>query len=184
MMKKVLIILFTSSMPLLYAPPFSQMPAKQALTTALKQIKNDKLDFSIEIPENWEVVDQNLGVDLVGLAPLSDSDLFRENFNVLSVKLDFPLTRQEYYDYNLKSLSQLLDDFDLENSEDVKIGNVNARKIIFTHTMGVVNAKVLQYLMLINNKAYVMTFTAARLDFDKVRPEFEQIANSLKFIPK
>lgn len=145
---------------------------------ATKEIRKEK--FTLKIPSNWEVIEQKFGVDLIGLAPESGSDFFRENFNILYVKLDTPLSPEKFYEYNLQSLNQLLVDFDLESSEVVTIDNVEAKKLIFTHTMGVVNAKVIQYFLLENNNAYIMTFTAARLDFDKIRSEFEQIANSFK----
>ena len=176
-MRKILIATFI----LIALPLLTTFSAEQAQITT-KEIRNEKLGFTLKIPTNWEILEDKFGVDLIGLAPASGPDLFRENFNILSIKLDTPITSEKFYEYNLQSLSQLLVDFDLENSEDVTIDNVKAKKIIFTHTMGVVNAKVIQYFMLENNKAYVLTFTAARLDFDKIRPQFEQIANSFIII--
>ena len=80
----------------------------------------------------------------------------------------------------MQSLRKLLIDYDLEESSDVKLSGKDAKKIVFTHTMGVVNAKVLQYLMLIDGYAYVLTFTADPLDFEKYRQKFENIAGSFK----
>lgn len=143
---------------------------------------SEEAGYQIKFPSDWEVMKGVMGTDVVALAPIKDpEDLFRENANIIYAKLDLPLNREEYYAYNLKSLSQLLVDFDLENSEDIKIDGMEAKKIIFTHTMGVVNAKVLQYLILDGDKAYVMTFTADPLDFDKYRESFENIGNSFKF---
>jgi serine/threonine-protein kinase len=138
--------------------------------------------YSIQFPKEWEVMKGVMGTDVVALAPSKDpEDLFRENVNIIFANLDSPISRKDYYDYNLKSLSQLLTDFDLEENLDVQLDGMEAKKIVFTHTLGVVNAKVMQFLMIDGQKAYVLTFTADPLDFDKYRPKFEEIANSFKF---
>lgn len=138
-------------------------------------------NFTVGIPEMWEVVEGVMGRDLIAMAPSEDpEDLFLENANIIFAKLDAPIQQEEYYRYNLQSLQQLLIDYDLEESTDVKLQGRDAKRIIFTHIMGVVNAKVLQYLLLIGDQAYVLTFTADPLDFDEFRPRFERIANTFQ----
>ncbi len=138
--------------------------------------------FSIQFPNKWEVKQGIMGNDMVALAPSIDpEDLFRENANIIYAKLDVLISKDDYYSLNLESLSQLLTDFDLEESEDVKLDGVNVKRIIFTHTMGIVNAKVMQYLVLVGKQAYVLTFTADPLDFDTYRASFEHIAQTFKF---
>lgn len=136
-------------------------------------------NFTVGFPEKWEVVEGVMGQDLVAMAPSGDpEDLFLENANIIYAKLDSPLNRDEYYNYNMQSLQHLLIDYDLEESVDVKLQGRDAKRIIFTHTMGVVNAKVMQYLLLIDDQAFVLTFTADPLDFDRFREKFERIANT------
>lgn len=136
-------------------------------------------NFTVGFPEKWEVVEGVMGRDLVAMAPAGDpEDLFLENANIIYAKLDSPLNPEEYYNYNMQSLQHLLIDYDLEESTNVKLQGRDAKRIIFTHTMGVVNAKVMQYLLLIDNQAYVLTFTADPLDFDKFKQRFERIANT------
>ena len=145
----------------------------------LVQYQSEEGKFSIGFPESWEVIEGVMGRDMVALAPAVDpDDLFLENVNIIYAKLDAPITEEDYYKFNMQSLQKLLIDYDLEESSDVQLGGRDARKIVFTHTMGVVNAKVLQYLMLIDGQAYVLTFTADPLDFDKYLQQFERIANS------
>lgn len=155
-------------------------PSKDLVIKQERYVSKDA-GYSIQFPLGWEVMKGAMGTDVIALAPIKDpDDLFRENINIIYAKLDTPISREEYYTLNMRSLAQLLVDFDLEKSEDVKIDGLDAKKIIFTHTMGVVNAKVLQYLILDGDKAYVMTFTADPLDFDKYLGTFEQIENSFK----
>ncbi len=144
-------------------------------------VSNDS-GYTVEFPEQWEVMKGVMGTDVVALAPkLDPEDLFRENVNIIFTQLEFPITKEEYYGFNLKSLEQLLVDFDLEESTDVQIDGVDARVIVFTHTMAIVNAKVMQYLILDENRAYVMTFTSDPIDFESYRPKFEEITNSFRF---
>lgn len=145
---------------------------------------NAKSQYSIQFPATWEVVKDAMGTDVMALAPAEDAqDLFRKNVNIISAKVDENWTRKEYYSRNIESLNRYLEDFDLESNEDVQIGLYPARQLIFTHTIGVVNVKVLQYLMIFDGKALVITFTANRADFNKYRPQFDQIAQSLLFKP-
>lgn len=139
-------------------------------------------EYTIEFPEKWEIMKGVMDTDVIAIAPkINPDDLFRENVNIIHAKLELPITPKEYYDFNLKSLGQILTDFDLEDSEDVKVDGFEAKKLVFTHTIGVVNAKVLQYLILHENKAYVLTFTADPLDFKEYQPIFEKIVETFKF---
>lgn len=139
--------------------------------------------YSINFSGQWEVIKGSMGIDVIALAQaLAPDDLFRENINVIHDIFNFPITREEYYEYNIDSLSKLLEDFDLEEALDVKLDGVDAKKLVFTHTVGVVHAKVIQYLILDENRAYIMTFTADPIDFKRFRPQFEEIANSVKFL--
>lgn len=155
--------------------------AQNTENEALVSYVSKEGNFTVGFPEKWEVVEGVMGRDLIAMAPSEDpEDLFLENANIIYAKLDAPIKQEEYYRYNLQSLQQLLIDYDLEESSDVKLQGREAKRIIFTHTMGVVNAKVLQYLLLIGDQAYVLTFTADPLDFDEFRPRFERIANTFQ----
>lgn len=137
--------------------------------------------YSIYFSDQWEVIQNVMGTDLIALSSNSDpADLFRENMNIIYSELEIPITPEEYYRFNIESLSELLIDFDLESSSDVTLNGVKARKITFTHTMGVVNARVIQYLILLGNRAFVMTFTSDPIDYQKVKPGFEKIAQSFQ----
>lgn len=161
-----------------------QISGSEADSSVIKQEQfvNKEAGYSLRFPFDWQVLKGVMGTDLIALAPTVDAeDLFRENVNVISAKLEAPLSREEYYAFNMRSLAQLLVDFDLEESLDISLDGVEAKKIIFTHTMGVVNAKVMQFLILDGDRAYVMTFTADPLDFEQLKPKFEEIAQTFKF---
>jgi len=179
----VLTIIFVFSLVFFTNANIIEKPETETIIKRDRHV-SENAGYSIQFPEQWEVMKGIMGTDVIALAPTVDpEDLFRENANVIFARLDLPISREEYYSYNMLTLTQLLVDFDLEESHDIIVDGVEAKKIIFTHTMGVVNAKVMQYLILDENRAFVMTFTADPLDFEMFRPKFEEIANSFEFNP-
>jgi hypothetical protein len=137
--------------------------------------------FSINFPIQWEVMQESKEESIVGIAPLSSpEDLFRENGNVIHAALDSNISVETFYNFNLNSLNVLLTDYDLEEKDIVLLNGNEAKRIVFTHTVGVLNAKVMQFLLLIGKDAYVLTFTADPIDFDQFRGVFEQIANTFQ----
>lgn len=188
-MKKLIFIalsLFSISIPAFSATPAaSTQPPAAAANPASHRVTSKSSDLSLVLPDKWEVMDQNLGIDLVALAPLlKPDDLFRQNLNVISVKFNDDMTLEDYFNINKESLRELLEDFDLESAQNATIGGIPAKKLIFTHTVGPVNVKVIQYLVLEGKKAFVITFTADTLDFDKISPDFDKIASSIQFKPE
>jgi hypothetical protein len=146
-----------------------------------KQFVSKEGDYSIQIPEQWELAKDQMGADFIAVAPpLDPNDLFRENLNVISAKFEFPISKEEYYSLNVKSLNDLLTDFDLELTEDVHLGGTDARKLIFTHRVGIVNVRVVQYLILNHQKAIVISFTADILEYPKIKDQFDKIAATFK----
>lgn len=141
-----------------------------------------KFDYSIQFPPTWEVIKGAVGTDVIALAPAEGvEDLFRKNVNIVSAQVDLKITREEYYARNMEGLRQFLEDFDLENSRDLWLDDVPARELLFTHTMGVVSVRAMQYLILLPGKAFVITFTANRSDFAKYQPQFKEIIRTLTF---
>jgi hypothetical protein len=149
--------------------------------TKFKTFEGEKGNYTIEFPENWDVKKDFMGTDVIALSPQEDSsDMFRENVNIISTELDQPMSKEEYFDLNEKSLEQLLKDFKLADKQMTKVDGVDALKLVYTHRMGDVDAKVLQYLFVNDGKAYVITLTASPEEFDSYMSEFESIVNSFK----
>lgn len=86
----------------------------------------------------------------------------------------------EFSKINLKTLDGLLEDFDLEKQERVLLNGEQAEKLIYTHRIGPVNLKVIQYLIVKGRDAYVLTFTADLIDYNKVSTSFQEIASTFK----
>jgi len=139
--------------------------------------------FEVKFPEGWDIKRGVMGADVIALAPSdSDEDLFRENVNIIHADLEFPITQDEYSKINMTRLEELLTDYDLEESDDVDVDGIQSKRLIYTHRMGVVNAKVMQYLILVGSNAYVITFTTDPKMFDQYRGVFDEIMKTFKFV--
>lgn len=182
MFKKVLINITIISL-IMFCPLIAESDAAVGKMVLKQQVfKSTDGDYSIQFPSKWGVKKGFMGTDVIALAPLDGSeDIFRENVNIIFTILDTPMTADEYYSLNMKSLEQLLTDFELEESEHVTLDGNPAFKILYTYRMGTVDAKVIQYLFLIDNRAYVITFTANPESFEDYQQRFEGIVRSFKF---
>lgn len=153
--------------------------------TTLQLHQSKEGNFTVQLPADWEVRTGFMGTDVLALAPYQKNpEQFRENVSVLVVKLDQPLPAKEYYDLNLQGLQKLLTNYKLEQSEAVTIDGVDALKLVYTHQMGEIKAKVTQFLLLKDNKAYVITFSAEPDNFNKLLPQIDEVIKSFHFDKK
>jgi len=138
-------------------------------------------NFAIQFPPGWEVEKGYIGVDVMGYSPAdSAEDPFRENVNVLFSELDVPFTREEFLEKNMTGLEQLLTDFKLESSGSAVLGDLIGSWLVYTHRVGDFQVKVLQYLILADNHAYIITCSAYPDDFSKYQQTFQTIAQSFR----
>jgi hypothetical protein len=137
--------------------------------------------FTLDFPKEWTLQKGEEGFDLIAKAPpFGSDDLFRENVNVISQPIQIPLKMEELSLANIAVLEKVLVDFNLESEKKVNLAGAVADKIIYTHRIGPVNLKVIQYLILKDDKVYILTFTADSLDYSKIEKEFVAIAGTFK----
>lgn len=144
--------------------------------------ESERAGYSIKFPSSWDIKTGIMGTDVIALTPLEDvDDPFRENVNVIFTDLELPITREEYYSHNLKALQALLTDFHLEAMDRVDVDGEEAQRFIYTHRIGEIEAKVMQYLLLVNQRAYVITFTTDPDRFDDFSQVFNQVMETFDF---
>jgi hypothetical protein len=145
--------------------------------------------FSIALPKGWEIKEKVMGSSVIAVIPSANnnSDQFRENINVVVEPLPQAMNTKTYFTESMKVLKKLFTDFKLEKSGHGPLDRQVATNdktdtywSVFTHRMGKVRAKVMQYMMVKGNQAYVITCSAAPGTFDKLRPVFEASAKSFK----
>lgn len=137
--------------------------------------------FTIILPAGWEQQKDMMGAEVVAISAAEGAnDTFRENINVVVEKLPQKMVTKDYYKSSLDVLKKVFIEFKLEKTGQAKVNGREFYYTIFTHKMNDVAAKILQYLAVNGDTAYVITASAAPDKFDKYKPIFEKSIQSFK----
>lgn len=140
--------------------------------------------FSIDFPTTWEKKQGLMGIDVMAFAPFdSPEDILRENTNILVSTLETSMTSKEFVRQNLDGLEQILTDFVLEDQQEITLDGVKGTMILYRHKYNEIPLQVAQYLILVDNQAYIITFSSTPQDFPSYKPTFDAIIKSFK-LPK
>jgi hypothetical protein len=90
------------------------------------------------------------------------------------------MTTKDYYKSSLDVLKKVFVEFKLEKNGQTKINGREFYYTIFSHKMNDVAAKILQYLSVNGDTAYVITASASPDKFEKYKPIFEKSIQSFK----
>ena len=172
-------VLFTLAISLLF---FVSVSFAQEKIEGWEHLKKEK--FEIQYPANWELNEEGLmGTSLILLSPvLHKDDAFRENVNLLIQDLSsYPMTLDEYAKFSTSQIETMIEDGVLISSEKIE-GELNQyQKVHYTGKQGPYNLKFMQYYFLIENNAYVLTFTTEIDQYEKYEAIGMQILDSYKF---
>jgi len=141
-------------------------------------------NYTVEYPATWEP-DQSgvMGASFILFAPLeSDEDQFRENVNLLiqdltGMEIDLDLFTAVSED----QIKTMVDNSTLIESVRIKSDSGDYQKIIYSGEQGTFHLKYEQYYWMINEHAYILTFTAEQDKFDAYKETGEHILNSFSF---
>tara|TARA_B100000809_G_scaffold104252_1_gene102796 strand:- start:6179 stop:6730 length:552 start_codon:yes stop_codon:yes gene_type:complete len=140
-------------------------------------------NYSIKHPSYWELNKSGqLGTSFILFSPASsEEDQFKENVNLLIQDLtDLHFNLDEYVQLSLNQIKEIATDAKSIESEKVPSGNSNYQKVIYTANQGDFLLKFEQYYWVQNNKAYVLTLTCEKDQFDAFKMTGEKILNSFK----
>ncbi len=137
--------------------------------------------FSIKFPQDWETKKGGMGTVVMAFSPQEGpADGFRENVNVVVEELPRAISLQEYTELSLVNMRKLLTDFQMQESGDTSIGPNSAKWYIYSHRSGSVKATVLQYFLVKDRRAYVISTAAEPGQFSRYKPRFEEIAQTFR----
>ncbi|WP_341530596.1 protein kinase [Nostoc sp. UHCC 0302] len=139
--------------------------------------------IKIKYPEGWERQDipNPVTQELVTfLSPKqSDADKFRDKLTISTETLSSTL--DESRDLFIQEIKNSLPEAKIVNTSETTMANKRANKLVFTGKDGENNLKTLQVWTLKNDKAYVITYTAAIDDYDKFVQTAEKMIQSFEF---
>ena len=139
--------------------------------------------FSILFPDSFELVhDGRYGTEFILFAPIQDStDKFGENVSLIIQNLKGrDLDLKKYTTLSEGQVRSQIKNGKVISSETLKGADGEFQKIIYTGQQGDFNLYTEQYYFIRNEKAYVVTFTAALPEANKYKAVAEKVLASFK----
>ena len=177
---KYLVILF-----LLVTGVFAKGQTSNVQDTSVEFQMIDREDYTIQFPVNWSIDTTKLmGADLVLFSQKrSDSDRFRENVNVMIQDLKGSnVDLDKFVDVSTEQIKNLLTNANIIESTRLHRATNEFHKLIFSGTQGIFTLKTEQYYFVANEKAFVITLTTEKNEYDNYKKVGEMILAS--FDPK
>ena len=143
----------------------------------------DQSGYSIQYPDSFQLNNSVQGGTAFALysKQTSPQDNFKENINLLIQDLTGKnIDLDKYTEISENQIKKMISNAKIIDSERIKSGDMEYQKMIFSGDQGQYNLKFEQYYRIVNEKAYVLTYTAVLDQFDKYQGVCEKIMNSFK----
>ena len=142
-------------------------------------------NYTIEYPDNWELNKSGqMGTKFILFSKLSNSsDKFRENVNLIIQDLTGSnIELDKYVEISENQIKTLLTNGKIIESKRISDKEFEYHKMIYTGKQGVFDLKFIQYYWVLNNKAFVLTFTAEIDEFGNYAKIGKKIMDSFKIL--
>ena len=138
-------------------------------------------EYSLNYNHQWKAQKVDLqNIDQV-LYYQNSSNAFRDNINVMIENIGNEITLEEYEAISKKILHQIPHSI-LAESKDLLVNGKPAYYIEFEMEYNQKMQRNLQYYLIDNGKAYVVTFTADLEDFERIKPEALEVMNTFTIL--
>lgn len=144
----------------------------------------DTTDYSIRYPATWDMDNsRQMGTTFIIFSPVeSETDQFKENVNLLEQNLAGKnIDLDQYTKITEEQVKTLLTNSALLESKRVKKGNKECQHFVYTADQGVLHMRFEQYCWIINDTAYILTFTCEQSKAKDYKAIAEKILNSFSF---
>lgn len=148
---------------------------------AQEWITLDEALYSVEYPDSWELnTSGSMGTEFILFSPLkSDTDNFRENVNFIIQDISaYKLNLDQYVEATKVQVKTMMTNGKVTTSERIKVGENEFHKIIYLGRQGDFDLQFEQYFYILEDNAYVLTFTCEEEQFEAYRETGERIMNS------
>jgi hypothetical protein len=116
----------------------------------------------VSYPQDWVPQERFMGTVVAFFSPLDGrSDVFSENVNLVTDRLDRPVTVEQYTNASLRPLAQVIAGFELIEEGEGTLAGRRARYIRFTGRQGGLDLSWLQLLAVEGERALVLSYTGA-----------------------
>lgn len=169
------LIIFSCLLLFCQPKPLFASISTQHVHPSIKTYLNEEKKFFIEYPSNWiRVTVEPSTIDLVLLAPPSSA-----NINIVAESADECPTLDQAYSEAVSAFINC--ELDLK-SGDLELNGIPSKWIFSSYVHQGVEIHVLQYLIVVQEMQYVISFGASSEDFGSYYSEFEKIMDSFRLL--
>ena len=178
---KLLSILFLISVILLFGcnkeTSSEQLKDSNQKTTNFQTYSDSKNTFSIDYPPDWEVIDDvEIGGGIKFVVP-NASDMFPDSLIIVWSDLTVdPMTLEEINELNMQMQSILYPNVISTDSNRITFLNYDAYELI--HVSEYTKSKTIS--IIVNNNAFILTFSASVKTYDQYQNLVDQMLNSFE----
>jgi hypothetical protein len=135
----------------------------------------DEKEFSIQAPHTFERPKKQ--ASFIIFAPLeSPEDKFKENVNLLIQDLSGKnIDLDKFTEITIEQVQNYIKNAEITENKRLKNDNGEYQKFIYSGEVGAFSLKFEQYCWIVNEKAYILTFTAEKEKFDNNYQEFVEV---------
>jgi eukaryotic-like serine/threonine-protein kinase len=149
----------------------------------VKWLTHSDENFSIEYPSNWELNTSGVsGTKFFILSELtSPDDIFRENINMLVQDLsEHNVDLAEFVKISEGQVSEFLEDTKIHVSDTKDGKHYTYHRIIYSGVQEGNRIKIEQIYIIIDQHAYILTFTCTASEFAQFKQTGERILESFR----
>lgn len=171
--------LYSQSPTTTTAPTKEEAPQKEELKTYVNKEKK----YEVQYPKSWQTRAASDQFDLVLVAPPKPSEKqISATMNLLSEHVGSALTLDQFFNENIPNVMTELKEAKIEDSGTQSLNGVTSKWALYTHRMNDLDLKVLQYFIIANERAYLITFSTINDEFPLYKNEFDDIAASFRLL--
>jgi len=145
--------------------------------------RDRKAGFSLSFPEDWSIIEGEMGYHVTGLSPLQGpSDDFRENVSVASSDMERPLDGGAIIDSVIPGMIKMITDFEVEERGTLAVGGREAAWIRYNHRQGQFRLVSTVYGIAGEKRAFLVYCTGRRDQADRFEEVFRQVVESFRVL--
>ena len=140
--------------------------------------------YQIQYPSNWIFAGGDLYIDFFLIAQLeSDLDTFKENISLKSHNYKgTKMTLDCFVNDSVNQIESYIKDAKIIENKLIKNGKKPYHKVIYQNSASNRNLKILKYYWMVEEKIYVLTFTAEASVYESYAEQVNQIFKNFKIL--
>lgn len=143
----------------------------------------NKKDYSVSYPKSWNIDTSGYGGAEFSFLTVdtTSEDLFTDNVTLgIQDLTGKEIDLNKFVELSEEQVKTLVNDGELLESKTMNDKKHPYQKFVYTLSQSGIHLKVAQYYWVVNEKAYILTFTAETSKYDTYKADGEAIMNSFE----